>query len=207
MPYATSKTHPNFGRGGSGNPNPNYSGFNSQGTNPRGRRRVIDRELLEYCLSVGAIPDMTTTPSVDFLRECAANVDLRLELRITAASYAARYEARPLAARPWAPDLPSGYRLRHDLKTTASCLEAHRQLAEDTLSGKIAADAATYISVNFILPRIPHLEISEVRAELESFRQLVEQAKEQRALEARLTTDNTYEVSVVTPEAEPDPQP
>jgi hypothetical protein len=205
MPYATSKTHPNFGRGGSGNPNPNYSGFNSQGTNPRGRRRVIDRELLEYCLSVGAIPDMTTTPSVDFLRECVANTDLRLELRITAASYAARYEARPLAARPWAPDLKD-YRLRHDLKTTASCLEAHRQLSLDVLEGKIAADAATYISTNFILPRIPHLEISEVRAELESFRQLVEQAKEQKELEARLTTSGEYEVSVVTPEAEPDPE-
>jgi hypothetical protein len=199
MPYATSKTHPNFGRGGSGNPNPNYSGFNSQGTNPRGRRRVIDRELLEYCLSVGAIPDMTTTPSIDFLRQCVDNVDLRLELRITAASYAARYEARPLAARPWAPDLPSGYRLRHDLKTTESCLEAHRQLSLDVLEGKIAADAATYVSEKFILPRIPHLEISEVRQELESFRQLVEQAKEQRDLEARLTTSGDYEVTVTEP--------
>ena len=47
---------------------------------------------------------MSATPSIAFLQECVANEDLRLELRITAASYAARYEARPLAARPWAPD-------------------------------------------------------------------------------------------------------
>jgi hypothetical protein len=81
------------------------------------------------------------------------------------------------------------------LKTTASCLEAHRQLAEDTLAGCIAADAATYVSEKFILPRIPHLEISEVRAELEAFRLLVEQAKEQKELEAtlRLAPDGTYE--------------
>jgi hypothetical protein len=124
---------------------------------------------------------------------------LRLELRITAAGYASKFEAHPKASRPYTPALPANYRLRHDLKTTESCLEAHRQLAEDTLSGKIAADAATYVSEKFILPRIPHLEISEVRAELESFRQLVQQAKEQKELETRLTASGEYEVSVVTP--------
>ena len=88
-----------------------------------------------------------------------------------------------------------------DLKTTESCLEAHRQLAEDALSGKIAADAATYVSEKFILPRIPHLEISEVRQELEAFRQLVQQAKDQKELEARLALDGSYEVT-----ASPDAQ-
>jgi hypothetical protein len=142
---------------------------------------------------------MTETPSIDFLKQCVANEDLRLELRITAAGYASKFEAHPKASRPYTPALPANYRLRHDLKTTESCLEAHRQLAEDTLSGKIAADAATYVSEKFILPRIPHLEISEVRAELESFRQLVQQAKEQKELETRLTASGEYEVSVVTP--------
>ena len=51
-----------------------------------------------------------------------------------------------LGAKPYTPTLPANYRLRHDLKTTAMCLEAHRQLAQDVLEGKIAADAATYIS-------------------------------------------------------------
>jgi hypothetical protein len=189
------------------NRNPTYSHLHNQPGQTRGYAQYARyRELIQYALDRGNINQMSDTPSVDFLRECAANVDLRLELRITAASYAARYEARPLAARPWAPDLPSGYRLRHDLKTTESCLEAHRQLSLDVLEGKIAADAATYISVNFILPRIPHLEISEVRQELESFRQLVEQAKEQRDLEARLTTSGDYEVTVVTP-PKTDPEP
>ena len=142
---------------------------------------------------------MTETPSIDFLKQCVANEDLRLELRITAAGYASKFEAHPKASRPYTPALPANYRLRHDLKTTESCLEAHRQLAEDTLAGRIPADAATYVSEKFILPRIPHLEISEVRAELESFRQLVEQAKEQKDLEARLTTSGDYEVTVVTP--------
>ena len=38
-----------------------------------------------------------------------------------------------------------------------------------------------------------------MRQELEAFRQLVEQAKEQKELEARLTASGDYEVSVVTP--------
>jgi hypothetical protein len=188
------------GRKGTGNPHPRYDHLNSQpGQSRFGRGHTAAyRDLLTLALHRGAITDMTATPAIDFLKSVVVDVEARLELRITAASYVAKYEARPLAARPWAPDL-GNYRLRHDLKTTASCLEAHRQLAEDTLSGKIPADAASFISEKFILPRIPHLEISEVRQELEAFRQLVEQAREQKELEARLTTSGEYEVEVVTP--------
>ena len=147
---------------------------------------------------------MGETPILDYVKGVALNPDLRHEIRLGAAQIAVRYESPVLASKPYTPVLPANYRLRHDLKTTSSCLEAHRQLSLDVLEGKIAADAATYVSEKFILPRIPHLEISEVRQELESFRQLVEQAKEQRALEARLTTSGEYEVSVVTPESDPE---
>jgi hypothetical protein len=149
---------------------------------------------------------MSVSPNIAFLESVRDNEEVRLELRLSAAAYAAPYTDQRLGAKPYTPALPANYRLRHDLTTTASCLEAHRQLAEDTLAGRIPADAATFISERFILPRIPHLEISEVRQELEAFRLLVEQAKEQKELEARLTTSGEYEVSVVTPpitDAEP----
>ena len=150
---------------------------------------------------------MSVSPNIAFLESVRDNEAIRLELRLSAAAYAAPYTDTRKGAKPYTPTLPPNYRLRHDLKTTASCLEAHRQLSLDVLEGKIAADAATYVSEKFILPRIPHLEISEVRQELESFRALVEQAKEQKELEARLTASGEYEVSVVTPPTDPDPQP
>ena len=165
------------------------------------------RDLLHLAVSTGAIPDMSVSPNIAFLESVRDNEDIRLELRLSAAAYAAPYTDQRLGAKPYTPALPANYRLRHDLKTTASCLEAHRQLAEDTLAGRIPADAATYVSEKFILPRIPHLEISEVRQELEAFRALVQQAQEQKELEARLTSDNTYEVSVVTPPPTTDPEP
>jgi hypothetical protein len=88
------------------NRNPTYSHLHNQPGQTRGYAQYARyRDLFQYALDRGNINQMTETPSIDFLRECVANVDLRLELRITAASYAARYEARPLAARPWAPDL------------------------------------------------------------------------------------------------------
>ena len=198
------------GRKSTGNPNPRYDHLLNQPNQPRGVGRGFTsafRDLLYLAVSTGAIPDMSVSPNIAFLESVRDNEEVRLELRLSAAAYAAPYTDQRLGAKPYTPPLPPNYRLRQDLKTTASCLEAHRQLSLDVLEGKIAADAATYISVNFILPRIPHLEISEVRAELEAFRQLVEQAKEQRELEARLTTDNTYEVQVVKPKPEPEPDP
>ena len=150
---------------------------------------------------------MSVSPNIAFLESVRDNADIRLELRLSAAAYAAPYTDQRLGAKPYTPALPANYRLRHDLKTTASCLEAHRQLSLDVLEGKIAADAASYISEKFILPRIPHLEISEVRQELEAFRQLVQQAKEQKELEAslRLMPDGTYEPTPTPPSSsEPD---
>jgi hypothetical protein len=202
-----SRTDPTFGRG-SGNSNPNYSSFHNQPGQTRGRAlNARFRDLFQYAVDRGAIPDMSHSPNIAFLESVRDNDQVRLELRLSAAAYAAPYTDQRLGAKPYTPALPANYRLRHDLKTTASCLEAHRQLAEDTLSGKIAADAATYVSEKFILPRIPHLEISEVRAELEAFRALVQQAREQTELEARLTTSGDYEVTVVTPPPGTDPAP
>jgi hypothetical protein len=195
------------GSKGSGNPNPTHSHLHNQPGQTRGYAFYARfRDLFQYAVDRGAILDMSVSPNIAFLESVRDNDQIRLELRLSAAAYAAPYTDTRLGAKPYVPALPANYRLRHDLKTTASCLEAHRQLSLDVLEGKIAADAATYISVNFILPRIPHLEISEVRQELEAFRLLVEQAKEQKELEARLTTDNTYEVEVVTPPTDPDPQ-
>lgn len=193
--------------GNKGNRNADPSKLNSQGSNPRGRRPAAYRDLCELALRRGDITLLSNSPSINFLKSCVQDESLRLELRITAAGYAAKFEAHAKAARPYTPALPANYRLRHDLKTTASCLEAHRQLSLDVLEGKIAADAATYVSEKFILPRIPHLEISEVRQELEAFRQLVEQAKEQKELEARLIISGEYEVDVVKPPTDPDTQP
>jgi hypothetical protein len=195
--FAKNGKPPNFGKG-SGNPNPTYSHLNGQPGMPR-MAHSATRDLLHLAVSTGAIPDMSQSPNIAFLESVRDNEDIRLELRLSAAAYAAPYTDQRLGAKPYTPALPANYRLRQDLKTTASCLEAHRQLAEDTLSGKIPADAASFISEKFILPRIPHLEISEVRQELEAFRQLVEQAKEQKELEARLTASGEYEVTVVTP--------
>jgi len=57
-----------------------------------------------------------------------------------------------------------------------------------------------------IPPLLTSLEVSEVRQELESFRALVQQAKEQKELEARLAVSGEYEVTVVTP-PNTDPEP
>jgi hypothetical protein len=70
----------------------------------------------------------------------------------------------------------------------------------------LAPDAGKWLSENFIQPLIAPSEVSEVRAELESFRALVQQAQEQKELEARLTASGEYEVTMVTPpntDAEP----
>ena len=59
---------------------------------------------------------------------------MRLELRLSAAAYAAPYTDQRLGAKPYTPALPANYRLRQDLKTTASCLEAHQASWQKTLS-------------------------------------------------------------------------
>ena len=47
-------------------------------------REMAESRDLQYTYDRGAIPDMTETPSIDFLKQCVANEDLRVELRITA---------------------------------------------------------------------------------------------------------------------------
>ena len=169
------------GRGNSGNPNPNYSGFNSQGTNPRGRRPALFRELVQYAHDQGAIPNMTATPSIDFLRECVANPDLRAELRITAAGYAAKYEAHPKASKPYVPAIPASYRLPH-LKTTASCQEALIQITHDVTAGTLTLDAGKYLR-EFVEPLLESLKVSEVEAQIAEFRAIVEAVEQAKTIE------------------------
>jgi len=135
---------------------------------------------------------------LEFLAEIRDNPALRWDLRMAAAASRLPFVERRLGARPHVPEIPASYRLP-DLKTVASQLEALRQIAHDVVTGVLAPDAGKWLSENFVQPLITPSEVSEVRAELESFRQLVEQAKEQKELEARLTASGEYEVTVVAP--------
>ena len=124
---------------------------------------------------------MTATPSIDFLRECVANADLRAELRITAAGYAAKYEAHPKASKPYVPKLPDQYRLPH-LKTVASCQEAFIQITHDVTTGVLTLDAGKYLR-EFVEPLLESLKISEVEAQIAEFRSIVEQVEAAKTIE------------------------
>ena len=138
-----------------------------------------------------------------YLQSVVNNAELRAELRLTAAGYLLPYRKSKV---PHIPKFPPNYKIGA-LGNTADCQIALRQLIHDVASGVLTMDAAESL-FKLIPPLLTSLEVSEVRQELESFRQLVEQAKEQKELEARLTSDNTYEVSVVTPPpTDPDPDP
>lgn len=190
------------GRGNSGNLNPKWDHLNSQGNSPRGKRTAAYRELAEMAVNHGYMPAMTDIMPDAYLQSVVNNAELRAELRLTAAGYLLPYRKSKVVH---VPKFPPNYKLGA-LDNTENCQAALRQLIRDVASGVLTMDAAESL-YKLIPPLLTSLEVSEVRAELESFRQLVEQAKEQRNMEARLTADNTYEVSVVTPESRPDPDP
>jgi hypothetical protein len=160
---------------------PKWSHLNSQGDSPRGKRPALFRELVQYALDRGNISQMSETPSIDFLKACAANEDLRAELRITAAGYAARYEAHPKASKPYVPKIPPAYKLP-SLKTVASCQEALIQIAHDVTAGTLAPDAGKYLR-EFVEPLLPSLEVSEVREQIDEFRAIVEQVEAAKTIE------------------------
>jgi hypothetical protein len=189
------------GKGNSGNPNPNYSGFNSQGTNPRGRRPVAYRELAQMAVDQGYIAAMTDIMPDAYLQSVVNNAELRAELRLTAAGYLLPYRKSKV---PHIPKFPPNYKLG-SLDNTENCQAALRQLIHDVASGVLTMDAAESL-YKLIPPLLTSLEVSEVRQELESFRALVQQAKEQKELEARLAVSGEYEVTVVTP-PNTDPEP
>lgn len=124
---------------------------------------------------------MSETPSIDFLKECVANTDLRAELRITAAGYAAKYEAHPKASKPYVPKLPDQYRLP-DLKTVASCQEAFIQITHDVTAGVLTLDAGKYLR-EFVEPLLESLKVSEVEAQIAEFRSIVEQVEAAKTIE------------------------
>jgi hypothetical protein len=162
------------------NYNPTYDHFNNQEGNPRGSFSNQFKELLGYALRIGAITSLSETPSIDFLRACVVNEDLRVDLRLTAAGYAAKYEAHAKGPRPYVPKLPQGFKLPR-LDTVARCQEALAIIAESLLDGTLALDAAEYLRkhVDGILPSLQHSEIDE---RLEEFRTLVEQVEAARQL-------------------------
>jgi hypothetical protein len=171
-----------------------YSHLNSQGNSPRGKRTAAYRELAQMALTQGYIASMTDIMPDQYLQSVVNNAELRAELRLTAAGYLLPYRKSKV---PHIPKFPPNYKLGA-LEDTASCQRALRQLIGDVASGVLTMDAAESL-YKLIPPLLTSLEVSEVRAELESFRQLVEQAKEQRDLEARLTASGEYEVTVTEP--------
>jgi hypothetical protein len=168
------------GRKGSGNSNPNFSGFNSQEGQPRGHRSSAYRDLLYLALDRKDIVSLSATPSLDFLRQCVEDDDLRAELRITAASALTRFEAHPKASRPYVPALPAGFTIPR-LTTVAACQEALAIITASVIEGTLALDAADYLRKH-VEAVLPSLETSEVRQEIAAFKELVESA-EQRTID------------------------
>lgn len=103
---------------------------------------------------------------------------MRLELRITAAGYAARYEAAP---KPHIPKFPPNYRLP-DLKTVASCDEGLIQITHDLASGILTADIAE-VARKMVDTIRQSLEPTEVRAEIAALKQFIDQVEAQRVIE------------------------
>jgi hypothetical protein len=159
----------------------NYSGFNSQGTNHRGRRRGVYRDLLEYAFDQVAITSMSATPSVDFLKACAANEDLRLDLRITAATAAAKYESHSKAPRPYSPSIPAGFKLPR-LVSVAACQESLAIITESVLAGTLTPDAGDYLR-RHVEAVLPSLQQSEVAAEIEALRTFIDSVEQARTID------------------------
>ena len=181
---------------------PKWDHLNSHGNSPRGKRTAAYRELASLAVHQGYIAAMTDIMPDAYLQSVVNNAELRAELRLTAAGYLLPYRKSKV---PHIPKFPPNYKIGA-LDNTADCQIALRQLIHDVASGVLTMDAAESL-FKLIPPLLTSLEVSEVRAELESFRQLVDQAKAQKELEARLTTDNTYEVEVVTPPNTDEPAP
>src|SRR5260370_41228798 len=92
------------------NRNPTYSHLHNQPGQTRGYAFYARfRDLFQYALDRGAIPDMSVSPNIGFLESVRDNEEIRLELRLSAATYAAPYTYQRLGAKPYTPALPANY--------------------------------------------------------------------------------------------------
>ena len=137
---------------------------------------------------------MSDTPTIDFLKSVAHNPEVRLELRLTAAGYVVPFEAHRKASKPYVPVIPKGYQLLSDLKTVAACQAALQQIILDVISGVLTLDAAKYL-YEFIPPLNNSLEVSEIREQIQLFKEFVKRVEDQGLLPV-----NSIEGTVVEPE-------
>jgi hypothetical protein len=179
--FANGKS-PNFGRN-SGNPRPIYHHLNGQPGQPnKGERSTAPaRDLLHLAVSQGAIPDMSSSPDLDFLAEVRDNPNLRYDLRATAAAARLPYVNRRLASEPFVPPVPEAYALP-PLTSTKLCQEALAIVTADMVSGKLRLDTGKYFLAN-IQTAMESLKITEVEAQIAEFRGIVEQVEAAKVIE------------------------
>jgi hypothetical protein len=148
----------------------------------RGRASTaVTRDLIQYAHATGAIPDMSSSPDLDFLAEVRDNPALRYDLRLAAASARLPYVNRRLASEPFVPPVPEAYSLPA-LTSTKACQEALAIVTADMVSGKLRLDTGKYFLAN-IQVAMESLKVTEVEAQIAEFRAIVEAVEAAKVIE------------------------